>query len=94
MEINSEEFRHEMSEARAEVCELTAQFLAWRLNLGERVTKLETHDQDVSGNGQPGRLAKLEMVVIAMGNKFAAIAGMGTLIGVLAALAGWLWPRH
>ena len=69
-------------------------FAEWRLDLNARTVKLETHDADISGNGREGRMKIVENAVVAMGNKFAFLAGMAGLIGVLTALIGWIFPRH
>jgi hypothetical protein len=94
MAVSVEEFRNEMRALHEEVHCVAKQLTDWKLELGERVKALEVHDLDTHGNGQPGRLKRVEDAVIAMGNKFAYIAGSVAILGMLAALIGWFFPRH
>ena len=94
MEISTEDFRHYMDSLRTEVHDLSKQFNDWKVDLGERIAILEVHDADISGNHQPGRMKLVEEAVVAMGNRFATIAGALAILGMLAALVGWFFPRH
>jgi hypothetical protein len=94
MAVSVEEFRNEMRALHEEAHSIAKQLADWKVELGERVKALEVHDAETHGNGQPGRLKIVENAVMAMGIRFATIAGGVAILGVVAALLGWIFPRH
>ena len=62
--------------------------------MGERVASLETQMQDLTGNGQPGRVTKIETKVEEL-QKFMwrILGGMGALTALTAIIEGLHYLR-
>ena len=83
---------------QSEIRVLRGELTAWRLEMEQRITSLEVKADDLCGNGQPGRMTKVEGHVDRMEVKFGKIAGIcisvGSGVGIIAAILGWAFPRH
>ena len=63
------------------------------LDIQKRLTRVETHTESLVGNGQPGRVGKLEDEVDDM--KYKSAKQLGWLAGVVATLeVGWHAIEH
>ena len=83
-----------VSAMRQDVRDLRGALDKQHLETENRLTKLEADSKDISGNGQPGRMSKVETAVAAMAVRFGWIAGAAAVGGGVVGLLGWIFPRH
>ncbi|MDR3746666.1 MAG: hypothetical protein P4M04_00655 [Acidobacteriota bacterium] len=67
---------------------------AWQQETGERVAQLEVKAQDLSGNGQPGRMTIAEQGIAALQRvRYWQLGAAAALSGALTLVLHYLLPR-
>lgn len=77
-----------------EVRSLRLSFDEFSSDARERITRLETHDHDISGNGQPGRMKSAESRLVKLESRYWYATGMAAGFIGLVDLVIRLWPTH
>lgn len=82
----------EIRAVRDEVHDFRTEVNAWRQETGERLATLEANAKDISGNGQPGRMSKVEAKVTRHDRVIWIGYGILLSVQVAAALIIHYWP--